>query len=58
MIKYAKEVPLRLYSIKFTLEYYNLFRGILEINRETSTILDKFCFGSHLGLINGHLKIK
>ena len=58
MIEYAKEVPLRLYSIKFILEYYNLFRGILEINRETSTILDKFCFVSHLDLIDGHLRIK
>ena len=26
MIEYAKEVPLRLYLIKFTLEYYNIVK--------------------------------
>ena len=57
MIKYAKEVPLRLHSIRFTLEYYNWFRVNSEIKRETSAILDKICFGSHLGLVNSHFKI-
>ena len=58
MIECAKEISIRLYSIKFTLEYYYRFRVILEINQETSTLLDRFCFGSHLGLVKGHLKIK
>ena len=59
MIECVKEILIRLYSIKFPLSISIHFElHILEINRETSTLLDKFCFGSHLGLVNGNLKIK